>query len=115
MNLRYTKNEQTDVQNVKIIYLFVFLLYVLLVVTGCATHSRTTRTTTTSAPVEQTTTTMTSKVNYEPHQRETVTTQENTQTTSYGDGGILGGALHVVGEVLAFPFRVVASLLDAIF
>lgn len=31
------------------------------------------------------------------------------------DTGIIGGLMHFVGEVVAFPFRVIGSSIDAIF
>ena len=113
MDIKYPRCQEPEARNVRIICLFVFLIYLLLVVTGCATHSRTTRTTTTDTPVEATTTTTTSQVTSEPSRQTTVVTEDKTRTAQ--DGGILGGAFHVVGEVLAFPFRVVAAVLDAIF
>jgi len=44
-------------------------------------------------------------------------TTERTETTKSDDhsGGVLSGTVHVVGEVLALPFRAVAGLLGVIF
>ena len=88
---------------------------------GCATNrttrttttepvgnSSTTHTTTTSSPNSETTTTQTTS---HPVEKTTTVTEERRSS----DGGIFGGFFHIVGEVLAFPFRVVASVFDAIF
>lgn len=44
-------------------------------------------------------------------------TMERTETseTDGNSGGVLSGTAHVVGEVLALPFRAVAGLLGVIF
>ena len=99
----------------KFILLAVFsaAAYLLLVLTGCSAQSRTTRTVTTSesgqnagmqerdAGTGETTT--------------SVTTEETSTSARSSDGGIMGGAFHLVGEVLAFPFRVIAAVFDGIF
>ena len=40
---------------------------------------------------------------------------EKATTTHEGHAGLLGGVFHVVGEILAFPFQVVADLFRFIF
>lgn len=41
--------------------------------------------------------------------------EESKTTRHHNDTGILGGAFHLIGEVLAFPFEVVAGLFRLIF
>jgi hypothetical protein len=44
------------------------------------------------------------------------TTEKTETTTSDGhSGGVLSGTVHVVGDVLALPFRAVAGLLGVVF
>ncbi len=42
-------------------------------------------------------------------------TTVKTTETQEGSGGILSGTVHLIGEVLALPFRAVASLIRVIF
>ncbi len=70
------------------------------VLSGCASHSKIVHTETVSNPPAQT----------------VVVEQQTTKTTAEShDSGILGGAFHVVGEVLAFPFVVIADVFRFIF
>ena len=83
---------------------------VLVIGTGCARRTTVVRTQTTaeypvveaqtSAPVvkERTTTTTTQEVHHDEEPR-----------------GVLSTAVHVVGEIIALPFRLVGALLRAIF
>ena len=41
--------------------------------------------------------------------------EESKSSEHHGHAGILGGALHMVGEVLAFPFEVIAGAFRFIF
>ena len=70
-------------------------------VTGCASHTESVHKETVSSPASPAT--------------QTVTVDKQVTTTEHHDYGILGGAFHVVGEILAFPFDVVASLFRFIF
>lgn len=66
-----------------------------------STTETTVTTTTTPAAVEQTTQTTTERrADYDTRGRST---------------GILGGALHVVGAIISFPFIVIGKVLQAIF
>ncbi len=90
----------------------VLLTMPVLSATGCAHRASTTRT--------ETTTTTDRASNIEPAQDTTIqtktqTTETNTTDTPHSEGGILGGTFHVVGEILALPFRVIAGVFDAIF
>lgn len=40
---------------------------------------------------------------------------DDTATQKSGDTGVVGGLFHFVGDVIAFPFRVVGHTIDAIF
>ena len=74
-------------------------LLVISLAVGCASSSeKTVKSETTTTPTSQT----------------TVVEKETTHTEE-GHRGLLGGALHVVGEILAFPFEVVAGLFRFIF
>ncbi len=80
---------------------FLNVLMVLLVLnlgTGCA-HSKTSRTTETVAtPASQ-----------------TVVVEKETTKTEEDHHGVVGGVFHVVGEVIAFPFQLVADVFRFIF
>ena len=77
----------------------VFLLIISLTA-GCASSSsKTVKSETMTSPTSQT----------------TVVERETTTHTDSGHGGLLGGVFHVVGEVLAFPFEVIAGLFRFIF
>ena len=76
----------------------VFLLVISLTA-GCASSSeKTVKSETTTSPTSQT----------------TVVEKETTHTDT-GHHGLLGGAFHVVGEILAFPFEVIADVFRFIF
>lgn len=81
-----------------VLLLAVVFFMSLNVLTGCARSSKSVTTETVSSPHSQTT-----------------TVEKETHTSDDHDYGILGGAFHVVGEVLAFPFEVVAGLFRFIF
>ena len=96
--------------------LIVLLLAGVVQFSGCETHRHTVRSTTTeptTGTTQTTTTTTSSTTETEPASGATVV--EEKTTTSEPRTGILGGALHVVGQILAFPFKVVAGLFEAIF
>ena len=65
---------------------------------GCSSHSHSYKSTTKNVDGET-----------------VVVEKQETQTSESHDHGILGGAFHVVGEVLAFPFDVIAGLFRFIF
>ena len=88
-------------------------IFVVPILSGCETQRSTTRTTTTTQPVEEEDQDTAKAV--EQQEKTTVTTEKTTTTQPKSDGGILGGVFHLVGEVLAFPFRMIAGAFDAIF
>ena len=70
---------------------------------GCSRSSKTTETTTVSgSPATGTVET-----------QKTVTTEET--SSSGGCSGVLGCTIHTVGVVIAYPFRLVGSLFEALF
>jgi hypothetical protein len=87
----------------KLSYVLVFLLTVLSAPVGCSRSSSKTETTTVSdspsGPVE------TSKT----------TTTESHSSSDGGCGGILSCTFDTLGTIIAFPFRVVGSVFEAIF
>jgi len=76
---------------------------------GCATRSQTTTRTTTTDSADQ------ADASTAGRDTTTVTEKTTSTTTPQSDGGIFGGAFHLLGEILAFPFRVIGSIFDAIF
>lgn len=106
--------------NIDQILRFVWLTLVVLCVTlwtsGCETtrETRTERETVTVEDVDRDN--IDDGVDDTPLTESTVTDEERTVTTEReGEGGILGGTFHLIGEILAFPFRVIAGILDFIF
>ncbi len=83
-------------QKKTMVLLMVFAL-LLGLAAGCTSHSKTYSSTSTDADSQ------------------TVVQESRTSTGEQHDYGILGGAFHVVGEVLAFPFDVIAGLFRFIF
>ena len=74
-------------------------LLVISLTAGCASSSeRTVKSETTTSPTSQT----------------TVVEKETTRTDG-GHHGLLGGTFHVVGEILAFPFEIIADVFRFIF
>ena len=61
------------------------------------------------------TTETTSSVSTEPVHTTETTTTETTKTDRHESHGIIGGLFHVVGQVIAFPFKVVAKVFETIF
>ncbi len=109
------------VGNQRMVYLFT-VLFLIFQLVGCATHSSTTtRTTSSTSDPDAVRTTSTTSVDGDrtvvtderPVTDRTVVTEKNT-TTEERDPG-LGGPFHIVGEILALPFRLVGDLFDAIF
>ena len=77
--------------------LFIILVLTLTSTIGCTSHSKTYKNESTDAAGQ------------------TVVQETETTTTEHRDYGIVGGAFHLVGEVFAFPFDVIAGLFRFIF
>jgi len=74
---------------------------------GCASQTRTVRVEETVRAPAQTT---------EPSQQKPVTVERETVTeTRHEPHGILSTTVHVVGEILALPFRLIGGLLRLLF
>lgn len=95
------KNKKEEKRKNRVVMSFaVLLLSLSLITTGCAGRSETVHKETVSSPNSQTVTTV--------H-------EEKVKTDDGRDFGILGGAFHVVGEIIAFPFEVIAGVFRFIF
>ena len=77
--------------------IIIFLLAISLVL-GCESSSKTVTKETTATPTTQ-----------------TVVVEKETHVKGHDDVGIFGGVFHVVGEILALPFEIVAGLFRVIF
>lgn len=100
------------------ILMLIACLLISGIASGCGSHRSTTRSeTTVSAADTDADVVPADEVDEVVADSDTMTTTETTQTTTEhrGDGGVLGGAFHVIGEILAFPFRVIGGLFDFIF
>jgi hypothetical protein len=90
----------------KVANLSLILVFVLSVGAGCSSYSRTARTETVQEyPADE-------------RLREPVVVErrsEETTTETRGESGLLSGAVNVVGEALALPFRFVGGLISVIF
>jgi hypothetical protein len=87
---------------------------VLGAVLGCAGTKTTSVTTVTeSAPAAPPDTV--SVEDHEPEAPTQHTTVTTTTTSKERPDGVIGSAFHLVGTVIAFPFRVVGGALDALF
>lgn len=79
---------------------------------GCSQTTRTVRTE--NAGVDQSTTVVTSDSHTTViEEDEPVTTTETTTTTT--NRGVVGTVFYVIGEVIAFPFKLIGGLFSAIF
>jgi len=96
-----------------ILPLFIVLLLVSSIGMGCSTTSKTTRSET-ETMITRPTDPMSASV---PPTVTTTVTKETTETETQGEhrGGVLSTVVDVVGEILAFPFRLTGGLIRAIF
>ncbi len=104
-------NRPTVGNKSKAVYVFMALAFSLQFLTGCAAHSQTYKETTTTASAPADTTA-------QPTATTSTTTVEKSSSASsspHSGGGIIGGVFHVIGQVLAFPFKLVGSIIEAIF
>ena len=87
-------------------------LFVTAVLGGCATQSSTETVSkeTVQYPAE--------RAQYQPEPvvvEKRTTEKSETTKTEENSGGVLSSSVHIVGEVLALPFRAVAGLIDVLF
>ena len=95
-------------------FLFVisFLMMVLFMFTeGCSS----TKTVTHESTAYKTEQGSKSSVDGKSVVKETTTTTTTEEKPKEEHPGVLGATLHLIGDVLAFPFRLVAGIIDAIF
>lgn len=93
-----------------IAYLTLSLFFALSLLAGCATQT-TTKTVKTETIIQHAK--ETTEDTAEPVAVERQTTE--TTTTEGQSVGLLSGAVHVAGQVLALPFRAVGGLISSIF
>lgn len=87
-------------------------LFTLSILSGCSTQSA--KTVETEKTVQYSSST--DQAQSQPIVTEQRTTKTEERTKSDGQsGGLLSGTVHVVGEVLALPFRAVAGLISLAF
>lgn len=111
----------------KIFLWFISCLFVAFVVPGCTTSSRSTKTETTTTETEKEgSSTRGNEGNFaqgesSPTTEEAGTTKTEKRTevkenqTTSESRGVLGTTLHFIGQVLAFPFKVIARVIEFIF
>lgn len=115
VTLDFRKGEIMQNKQLKQIFNFALATGILFLLTGCATHHHTyhqSSTTTTAA------TDANGNVVSSDQDRgvvESSTTEETTTTKTEEHHGLVGGFFHFLGEVVAFPFRVIGGIFDAIF
>ena len=93
----------------KFSYCLVGLLIISPLLSGCATHKTYKETTTVSNAGTKSS---------EPAQSGTETTtvtEETTTSTKEHSGGVISGFFGFLGKVIAFPFKVVGGIIEAIF
>jgi len=90
---------KTNTESKKTALMGLMVFFIMLnVLSGCASHSKTVETTVTDP------------------QTQTVTTTETTRSESASEErGVLGSTFHVLGEIIAFPFEVIANVFRFIF
>jgi hypothetical protein len=89
-------------------------LLALQTLSGCSGAQRTTRGETTTTTVGTTTVQPVTP----PAAQATTTTTQTTATDTEIESrprGFLGGIFHAIGEIVAFPFRLIGGIFDAIF
>lgn len=99
----------------KVVALFAVLVFVLSFGMGCSTYSKTVRTETVQYPPE--TVQGPTHVDERPKEPLVVEKRKEETTTETKDEsvGLLSGTVHVVGQALALPFRLVGGLIGVIF
>jgi hypothetical protein len=88
-------------------------IFVLTNLYGCTTYREKTTTTTETSPGYESEGAVTGSPTSEPPVRST-TIETDTETTSHSHG-LIGGFFHFLGDVVAFPFRLIGGVFDAIF
>lgn len=89
-------------------------LLAILLVAGCASSRSQTRTTTVSTSEEPGTRVQTTTRDTGTSVEETTTTTTTEETKKEGRG-VIGTTFDFIGKVLAFPFKLIAGIFEAIF
>ena len=93
----------------KAVGIAVVMSFLLLGFSGCSSHRKTTTTTTDTASESVSITTV-------PAAESTTTATTTTTTETEAEPhGLIGGFFHFLGDVIAFPFRLLGGMFDAIF
>jgi hypothetical protein len=113
-------SEEIRMSLVKPLFYVLFMSVLLVVggVSGCSGGPKTTVTTTTvTTPIRTDPASAASGNSMETAaaSQETTVTTTTTETGQESSPGIVGSAFGLVGAVIAFPFRVVGGVLDALF
>jgi len=91
---------------------FAIMLFVTAVLGGCSSQSST------ETVSKETVQYPTERAQYQPEPvvvEKRTTEKSETTKTEENSGGVLSSSVHIVGEVLALPFRAVAGLIDVLF
>jgi hypothetical protein len=111
--------EEIEMSTVSTVSFVLFLTLWLVVggVSGCSSGKTTTVTTTTVTTPLRTDPSVISPVHSQEATAPSQETKVTTTTTEKEESspGIIGSAVGLVGAVIAFPFRVVGGVLDALF
>jgi hypothetical protein len=113
-------SEEISMSMVKPLFYILFMSVLLLAggVSSCTGGQKTTVTTTTvTTPVRADPASANSDMSVETAaaRQETTVTTTTTETEKASSPGIVGSAFGLVGAVIAFPFRVVGGVLEALF
>lgn len=98
--VKKTAEIQRRYQWVMILAMLSFVWFGTVALTGCAGNSKTT-----------TTTTQTDRGSGNTVTTESVTSEKS----SSGESGVIGSTFHVIGVVLAYPFKLVGKFFEFIF
>ncbi len=99
----------------KLTHLSIVAPFLISLGVGCSSYSKTVRTETVQYPAESVQ--PVTQADERPKEAVVVEKKKEETTTETQDEstGLLSGAVHVVGETLALPFRAVGGLLGIIF
>lgn len=98
-----------------ILFVFVFLI-AITGLQGCTTsHSSKTVKTVETEEGNRGVVTTNAERDLDDSSTQTEKTVEEEKTTTHEKGGLLGTAFEFIGEVLAFPFRLAANIIEFVF
>ena len=99
------------------------VMLMIVEILGCSSYQKTTTTTTQTAtdeagsPAGKTEDVSANQTGDDTRRAtpETVTASETTNETRSQSHGLIGGLFYFIGEAVAFPFKVIGGIFDAIF